>query len=463
MPTLNNNSVSLSLRYSIIVFLTLFITTTSGQVNTNYEAAVKAEDLRKDFMIFRESLEKMHPALYRYTGKNEMNKLLDSCYSSINEDMTTVQFFMTLRFLTRAIGDGHTACNLPRDLIVEQFQNATVFPLRLYFIKEQAFIFCDSENRFKEGAEITAINGKPVNEIRKVLFNYMLSDGSIESSKYWSFNGSEPSFQFFYYWLYGKEPQFRITYKGEDGVTGTSVVKASVLMGNSCFNDRKPTENYFSLEIKDNKIAILRIKTFDMNRLNREDIYFKKFLDSVFTEINAKKIKKLIVDVRNNGGGEDSNGSLLYSFLTDKPFAYYSSLETVSSKFPEDAHPNLKIQQPQKNNFVGKCYFLINGKSFSTTSEFCAIAKSNARGKFIGEETGGGYYGNTGGEMGKVILPATKITVVIPRRKYVLAVRQQEFKDRGVIPDCEVIPGINDILSNRDVQLEYALKLAEKE
>src|SRR5690606_10075594 len=158
-----------------------------------------------------------------------------------------------------------------------------------------------------------------------------------------------------------------------------------------------------------------------------------------------------------------SNGSLLYSFLTDKPFAYYSSLETVSSKFPEDAHPNLKIQQPQKNNFLGKCYFLINGKSFSTTSEFCAIAKSNARGKFSGEETGGGYYGNTGGEMERVILPTTKITVVIPRRKYVLAVRPQKFKDRGVIPDYEVIPGIDDILSNRDVQLEYALKLAEKE
>ncbi|MCW5909771.1 MAG: hypothetical protein KIT62_01795 [Cyclobacteriaceae bacterium] len=450
-------------RYSIILFLTLFITATSGQVNENYETAVKTEDLLKDFMIFRDSLEKVHPALYRYSSKNEMNKLLDSCYLSINEGMTTVHFFMTLRFLTRAIGDGHTACNLPRELIVEQFQNSKVFPLRLYFTKDQTFVFCDFEKRFKQGTEITAIDEKPVNEIRKVLFNYMLSDGSIESSKYWSFNGSEPNFQFLYYWLYGNKPQFSISYKGKDGLTETAVLNASILKGNSCFNDKKSIENFLSLEIKANSTAILTIKTFDMNRLNQEDIYFKNFLDSVFMEINAKKIKKLIIDVRNNGGGEDSNGSLLYSFLTNKPFAYYSSLGTVSSKFPEDAHPNLKIQQPQKNNFMGKCYFLINGKSFSTTSEFCAIAKSNARGKFIGEETGGGYYGNTGGELEKVTLPITKITVVIPRRKYVLAVRQQKFKDRGVIPDYEVIPSINDILSNKDVQLEYTLKLTEKE
>jgi hypothetical protein len=461
MPTLKNNSFSLS--PTIILGLILSIAAASGQSNDNYEAAVNVADLRKDFVILRESLEKLHPALYRYRSKNEMNRLLDSCYLSIKEGMTTVQFFMTIRFLTSAIGDGHTACNLPRELIIEQFQNATVFPLRLYFIEEQAFIFCDSENRFKPGTEITEIDGRSINEIRKELFNYMLSDGSIESSKYWSFNGSEPSFQFFYYWLYGHKPRFRISYKAEDGVTKTALLNASVLMRNSCFNDRKPIENYLSLEIKDHSIAVLTIKTFDMNRLNQEDIYFRNFLDSAFTEINAKKIKKLVIDVRNNGGGEDSNGSLLYSFLTDKPFAYYSSLETVSSKFPEDAHPNLKIQQPQKNNFLGKCYFLINGKSFSTTSEFCAIAKSNARGKFIGEETGGGYYGNTGGEMERVILPTTKITVVIPRRKYVLAVRPQKFKDRGVIPDYEVIPGIDDILSNRDVQLEYALKLAEKE
>ncbi|MBD0333046.1 MAG: hypothetical protein ICV66_10345 [Chitinophagaceae bacterium] len=179
--------------------------------------------------------------------------------------------------------------------------------------------------------------------------------------------------------------------------------------------------------------------------------------------IKEKSVKKLIIDIRNNGGGEDSNGSLLYSYLTDKPFSYYSSLETASSKFPIQAHPNLKVQQPQKNNFKGKCYFIINGKSFSTTSEFCAIARSNNRGKFIGEETGGGYYGNTGGEMERVVLPNTKVTVVIPRRKYVLAVKKAENKDRGVIPHHTVIPGINDILQNNDFQLNYALKIATQE
>lgn len=177
MPTLKNNSFSLS--PTIILGLILSIAAASGQSNDNYEAAVNVADLRKDFVILRESLEKLHPALYRYRSKNEMNRLLDSCYLSIKEGMTTVQFFMTIRFLTSAIGDGHTACNLPRELIIEQFQNATVFPLRLYFIEEQAFIFCDSENRFKPGTEITEIDGRSINEIRKELFNYMLSDGSI--------------------------------------------------------------------------------------------------------------------------------------------------------------------------------------------------------------------------------------------------------------------------------------------
>jgi C-terminal processing protease CtpA/Prc len=117
---------------------------------------------------------------------------------------------------------------------------------------------------------------------------------------------------------------------------------------------------------------------------------------------------------------------------------------------------------PGKNNYKGKVYFLINGKSFSTTAEFCAIAKSNNRGKFIGEETGGGYYGNTSGARTTITLPNSKIKVNIPLHKYVMAVKKANHPDRGVIPDYIVSPGINEAISDKDVQLNYAMSLIEK-
>jgi hypothetical protein len=52
-------------------------------------------------------------------------------------------------------------------------------------------------------------------------------------------------------------------------------------------------------------------------------------------------------------------------------------LEKISSgKFQpkKEAHPNLEIVPPTKYNYTGKVWFLIDGLSFSTTAEFCALS-----------------------------------------------------------------------------------------
>jgi len=184
---------------------------------------------------------------------------------------------------------------------------------------------------------------------------------------------------------------------------------------------------------------------------------FTVFLDTSFTELMHKKIEKLIIDLRDNGGGDDTNGALLYSYLTAKPFPYYTSLN--SNKKEVKDHPNLTIQQPKENNFKGKVEFLISGKSFSGAAEFSSIAKSNSRGLFIGEETGGGYYGNTSGSKITLILPNSKIRVNIPLYKYVMAVKKSQYKDRGIIPDYTIVPTIQDFIQHKDVQMDLAIKL----
>ena len=105
---------------------------------------------------------------------------------------------------------------------------------------------------------------------------------------------------------------------------------------------------------------------------------------------------------------------------------------------------------------------MINGLSFSTTADFCAIAKSNNRGIFIGEETGGGYYGNTSGGAVNVKLPGSNIDINIPQFKYVNDVKKAKYKDRGIIPDYTIVPTIDDVLQQKDVQLNYALKLTKE-
>jgi hypothetical protein len=125
-------------------------------------------------------------------------------------------------------------------------------------------------------------------------------------------------------------------------------------------------------------------------------------------------------------------------------------------------HPNVGKQKPMLPTYAGKIYVLINGGCFSTASECISMIHSNADAVFIGEESGGGYYGNNSGMVPEMTLPNTKIRIAIPLMKYVMAVKDYQFKDHGLFPNYEVIPKIADKINGNDPELELAKKLINK-
>jgi hypothetical protein len=81
---------------------------------------------------------------------------------------------------------------------------------------------------------------------------------------------------------------------------------------------------------------------------------------------------------------------------------------------------------------------------------------------FIGEECGAGYYGNTSGFMPTLTLPNTKLRVRIPMMRYVMAVSDYQYPDRGIIPDYPFQRSIEDYLNDQDTELEYVFNLIKK-
>lgn len=81
---------------------------------------------------------------------------------------------------------------------------------------------------------------------------------------------------------------------------------------------------------------------------------------------------------------------------------------------------------------------LIDGGTFSTAAEFCAVARSLGRATFVGEETGGGYEGNASGTFAILTLPQTGVRVVIPLVRYELAVAPARERGRGIQPDYRI-------------------------
>jgi hypothetical protein len=57
----------------------------------------------------------------------------------------------------------------------------------------------------------------------------------------------------------------------------------------------------------------------------------------------------------------------------------------------------------------------------------------------VGEETGGGYYGNSAWVIPDVVLPHTKIRFRLPKFRLVMD-RNREKNGRGVMPDVWALP-----------------------
>lgn len=403
-------------------------------------------------------MQKIHPGIYRYQSKVAIDHIFDSSFSSIRDSMTVPEFYAMTSFIIASMGDGHTNCKLPDAVMNDYYSNTKVFPAMVMFIHNKAFIYCCNQDHGIAETELLSINNHPTDKIILRLFNYIQSDAFIQSHKNWEL---PEKFHLLYNILYGATNNYNISYKNQSGEIKKTILQADTIKNVFCPPPFPRPNKYLQLTYKTGNVAVLSVKTFFNGFLDQTGENFTKFLNSAFNDVRNKKVQKLVIDIRRNQGGNDGNGELLYSYLTSKPFMYYESKETVNGKFSVKDHPNLALQQPQANNYKGKVYVLTDGRSFSASAEFSSIVKTNNRGKFIGEECGGGYYGNTSGDEAFVTLPNTKIIVRIPMVKYSMAVKSIGNKVWGIQPDYPVYSTISDIVNAKNGQLDYAIKLVK--
>ena len=231
--------------------------------------------------------------------------------------------------------------------------------------------------------------------------------------------------------------------------------------------------------MRGNDIACLRIRGFQ-----GQD--FRQQLDSCFKTLHDKKTKALILDLRGNGGGVDEYGAYLVSQFMNKPFRYFdrihlTTLQPSFTSFGEETlldlkngtiadpaggflvtpklHSGVGEQQPAALPFLGKTFVLTDGGTFSTAADVTALMRHLTKAVFIGEETGGGFEGNTSGLNASLKLPHSKLATRIQMYEYFNAVKVVE-KGRGTKPDHVMPKRITDLLQGVDAQLNRAVALA---
>lgn len=448
----------------------------------NPEETFDADSLKKWTVELMAEVSANHPGFYRYTTKERFDFLIDSTMQTITAPLTSIQYYRKLKPFFAHIGCLHTSVTLPEPFNEYIERKGKLLPFEVFINKDdQVFItqnYSDQDVPLK--GEILSIDGKPMTEILQVLRSAIPSDGYNQTLKTLLLNHR---FALWYQTMIDIGNDFTIEVK--DGAQ----VKMYHLKGvaSEQFPSFEKIESADKEQLKfevQAGVGYLTIHTFAKSTIKRNGQRFKRFIKQTFKTLHDQQIEDLVIDLRYNTGGTDSHAAFLAAHFFDEPFRYWEKVEVTekvadqikgfySIFFPKPVKKDTswhwrgarhtkefdyyKVQKPAKNNYKRNVYLITNGLCMSSCSDFVAILSHNKKATVVGQESGGGYQGNTSGMMPTTSMNA-HLEFTIPLQKYTNAVDPNKNIGRGTIPDHKIQPTLDDWMEQKDVELLFIKK-----
>lgn len=478
------------------------------------------KSLKKDIDFVYRKLQS-HPSLNWYISKKELDYKFDSLKAAIDHPMTSNEFYFKISPLIASVHQGHMSISpLVEKYSKKQRElyNSSKGPISQFeYVCDENKIFVLKNNSYlkdiKIGSEVLSINNIKPSELIQKYKNTLTSDGFNQT---FIKQTLERHVVNYYFYELGLRDSLKFQFSLNDSIstiwvkrvyadstiekdtienklTPKEKLKQKKLESNKKFYNgyNKNTQQYsknFSL-LEDSTVAYLKINDFVYGQ-------YSSFYKNCFKKIDSLNVNSLIIDLRGNKGGRLREIQCLYSYLVDSNYVFIQKSE-VASRF-SILHINYfgkspllvkaikavfypifvtvlvsktskskdgkfyfttkasKKSSPRKPNFKGKIYVLIDGESFSASCILSSDLKGTKRAFFVGEETGGAYNGTVAGFLPVFSLPNTKLDF----RMGLLNIRptyQSETDGRGIFPDVEIVPTINDQFIGIDPVMNWVL------
>jgi C-terminal processing protease CtpA/Prc len=349
------------------------------------------------------------------------------------------------------------------------------------------------DSALKRGAMITAINNVPIAKIIDSMCQFIGSDGYAYNLKYQLISFNFPAY---YRNTFGVDSQYVINYVDSNRQQKQTVVKNFNPLADSLSRLPLPVRNVSKKQFRDFKAwsdrnmiidtalstAVLSVNTFSEGNLNR-------FFRRSFRKIKERQIKNVVLDLRQNSGGNILSSTRLCQYLVDKPFRVADTVASYTRSFPykkyirpwfvywtsmhltgrrfNDGRIHFKYferhnyKPVKRDHFNGNIYLVTGGYTFSAAALVTSTLIGQSNVKVVGEETGGGAYGNTAMHLPTIILPNSGIRVTLPLYRMVLDASRPK-NGRGIFPDIEVKPTSFNIRRGVDGKIEKVRELIRK-
>lgn len=452
------------------------------------------QQLQEDYDLFRASLEEAHPSLYWYTPKDSMDFYFDVGKSKLKDSMTEVQFRAVLSYVIAKIRDGHASIR-PSKAAAEATGQNSPFPLYIKAWPDTVVVTANMNRRdsnIVRGVVLKSIDNRSMQEIVDSLFSFLSADGYNLTHKYQTLSNGG-TFRNLYAAAFGLKSRTPVEYVDTLGQLRTATLLLYNPRADTARSNRPIAKKLSKKELKKMEIEAMRSLKVDtsLNTAFLEVNTFTKgyglrrFFRRSFRKIREQHIPNLVVDMRINGGGSVTLSNLLTKYIADKSFTIADSLYAIRrssryGRFRENRilnwlflqfltkkksdgkyhfawYENKKFKPKKKNHFSGTTYILTSGYTFSAATLFTKALRNQKSVIVVGEETGGGAYGNTAWLIPDVTLPHTKVRFRLPLFR--LVIDRNEEKGRGVIPEVPAVPSVEAIRRNEDYKMEKVKEL----
>ena len=455
--------------------------------------------LIKDLHTLQKVIVQNHPSTYWHTPKDSMDIYFTAALAAVKDSMSVWAFKNIVATYLANIKCGHTSVHFSPKL-TKQYATYRypLFPLQLKVWKDSAVVIGNlftKDSILKRGTIVTAINQLPIKPLVDSIYSMISTDGNSINFKSQVLTNN---FSGWYKARFGNtDSLYQISYIDSAGYAKTtsiaayvppkpkkdSLSKSSVVNSKTKIPKPAPIKKWTLLVDSTANTAFMNLSSFSGKG-------FRKFVRQSFRTIHSRGVKNLVIDLRSNGGGEIKNSTLLTRYISDHSFKIadsvvaknrgirkipgssyfdlmgYALAKVMISKKASDGGFHISRYEKHyyipitKNHFDGSVYILQGGFTFSASTLFTSPLIKQKNVTIVGEETGGGYYGNSAILIPSIKLPHSKLLFRLPL--YRMVMDKTRPKGGGVIPDVLVEPSSYAIKLGIDNKLEAVKKMIQQ-
>ena len=514
---------TLPLRLALIAILALALSTAPAPAApaTQVPAAssadtslLKAADLEADAAILRRAYEQLHPGLYRYNTRPQMDQHFEALQTRLNHDQSLKDAYLAFSLFAAEVKCGHTYANFfNQDESVARplFKSPTRVPFYFTWIDRHMVVTQDftPDHSLPRGTRILEINGNSTASILTRLLAIARADGSNDAKRIGSLDVTGDSLYetfdiYFPLFFPQKTTAMQLTIL-KPGADHNAKVRVEALTYEERIAPIKEREEarkggddvLFEWKYLPDGSAYLRMPTWALYDSKWD---WKTWLNARLDELADKEVPAFLIDLRGNEGGLDIGDLILQRLVTDKvaitslhrlvryrqlPADLAPYLQTWDSSFKDwgkaavdlptpwptappvpylqltkyDDDPAGDAILPAGKHYPGKVYVVVDATNSSATFQFAQIIQQQALGTLVGSPTGGSQRGINGGAFFFLHLPNSKIELDLP---LIGTFPPAPMPDAGLTPDIPAIPTENDIAQSHDASLTAITRQIQK-